>query len=61
MRRPFPFLAALALVITTAACGDDSATGSGDQPIRVGQIVSLTGNYAPLGTENEKWPSPKSR
>lgn len=53
MRRPATFLAALALVITAAGCGDDSSAG-GDEPIRVGQIVSLTGNYAPLGTENEK-------
>lgn len=46
--------AALAVVLALAACGDDSPGGDGDEPIRVGQIVSLTGNYAPLGTENEK-------
>jgi branched-chain amino acid transport system substrate-binding protein len=37
-----------------AGCGGDSSAGDGEGPVRVGQIVSLTGNYAPLGTENEK-------
>ncbi|GLI02515.1 ABC transporter substrate-binding protein [Phytohabitans aurantiacus] len=57
MRRPTLYLAALALAIVTAGCGDDSSDSSdsgGEGPIKVGQIVSLTGNYAPLGTENEK-------
>ena len=27
---------------------------AGSGPIRVGQIVSLTGNYSPLGSENQK-------
>jgi branched-chain amino acid transport system substrate-binding protein len=39
-------------VLATAGCGADGA--SGDDPIRVGQIVSLTGNYSPLGSENQK-------
>ncbi|MFC4069089.1 ABC transporter substrate-binding protein [Actinoplanes subglobosus] len=50
MRRLGPLLLALALVLT--ACGNETADG--DDPIRVGQIVSLTGNYSPLGTENQK-------
>lgn len=54
MRRTAVTAAALTVVFAMAACGDDSATGGGDEPITVGQIVSLTGNYAPLGTENEK-------
>jgi branched-chain amino acid transport system substrate-binding protein len=52
VRRPAPFLLALILATTTAGCGDDAADG--DDPIRVAQIVSLTGNYSPLGSENQK-------
>lgn len=54
MRRTAVSVAALAVLCATAACADDSTAGDGDGPIKVGQIVSLTGNYAPLGTENEK-------
>jgi branched-chain amino acid transport system substrate-binding protein len=43
-------LAALSLV--AAGCGDDTATSN--DPIQIGQIVSLTGNYSPLGSENKK-------
>jgi branched-chain amino acid transport system substrate-binding protein len=43
-------LAALSLV--AAGCGDDTATST--DPIQIGQIVSLTGNYSPLGSENKK-------
>lgn len=50
MRRLAISLAALSLV--AAGCGDDTATST--DPIRVGQIVSLTGNYSPLGSENKK-------
>jgi branched-chain amino acid transport system substrate-binding protein len=50
VRRLLPVLSAFLLL--SAACGDD--TGSGGGPIRVGQIVSLTGNYSPLGSENKK-------
>jgi branched-chain amino acid transport system substrate-binding protein len=45
-------LALSAFLLLAAGCGDD--TGGGDGPIRVGQIVSLTGNYSPLGSENKK-------
>lgn len=51
MRRLLPVLSAFLLL--SAACGDDSGAG-GDGPIRIGQIVSLTGNYSPLGSENKK-------
>ncbi|WP_127501110.1 ABC transporter substrate-binding protein [Actinoplanes solisilvae] len=52
MRR---YVLTAALVLATAACGDDGGSGGGgDDPIRVGQIVSLTGNYSPLGSENQK-------
>ncbi|MDP9792367.1 branched-chain amino acid transport system substrate-binding protein [Catenuloplanes nepalensis] len=52
MRTPVPLFLALILVTASAGCGDDTADG--DDPIRVAQIVSLTGNYSPLGSENEK-------
>lgn len=57
MRRYVPLLATLTLATTlVAACGgdDDAGSAGSDTPIRVGQIVSLTGNYSPLGTENKK-------
>jgi branched-chain amino acid transport system substrate-binding protein len=50
VRRLLPVLSAFLLL--SAACGEDSAPSSG--PIRIGQIVSLTGNYSPLGSENKK-------
>ncbi|TDD56223.1 ABC transporter substrate-binding protein [Nonomuraea terrae] len=54
MRRLLPSLAAL-LVALTACAGDGGGGGSGAQdPIRVGLIVSLTGNYTPLGSEDKK-------
>lgn len=49
-----PLLAALTLTVaTTAACGGGGSSG-GDGPIKIGLIVSLTGNYAPLGSEDKK-------
>ncbi|MCO8269137.1 ABC transporter substrate-binding protein [Actinoplanes sp. TRM 88003] len=42
------------LVLVTAGCASDSSGGSSADVIKVGQIVSLTGNYSPLGTENQK-------
>ncbi|MFI7613780.1 ABC transporter substrate-binding protein [Nonomuraea terrae] len=54
MRRLLPSLAALLLALTACA-GDGGGGGSGAQdPIRVGLIVSLTGNYTPLGSEDKK-------
>ncbi|MPZ79198.1 MAG: ABC transporter substrate-binding protein [Actinophytocola sp.] len=50
MRRLLPLLATLALLATGCGGGGDQ---SGDT-IKVGQIVSLTGNYSPLGSENKK-------
>lgn len=53
MRRLVISLAALSLV--ASACGDNSTdSATSDDPIRIGQIVSLTGNYSPLGSENKK-------
>ncbi|AVT28160.1 ABC transporter substrate-binding protein [Plantactinospora sp. BC1] len=54
MRRTAVSAVALVVAVATAGCGGEPSTGDGAGPIRVGQIVSLTGNYAPLGTENEK-------
>ncbi|MDX3111085.1 ABC transporter substrate-binding protein [Nonomuraea angiospora] len=51
MRRLLPSLVCLALAAT--ACGGDSGGGAQD-PIKVGLIVSLTGNYTPLGSEDKK-------
>ncbi|MGW6501115.1 ABC transporter substrate-binding protein [Nonomuraea angiospora] len=51
MRRLLPSLVCLALA--AAACGGDSGGGAQD-PIKVGLIVSLTGNYTPLGSEDKK-------
>jgi branched-chain amino acid transport system substrate-binding protein len=47
-----PLLLTLILATAAAGCGGDAADG--DDPVRVAQIVSLTGNYSPLGTENQK-------
>jgi branched-chain amino acid transport system substrate-binding protein len=45
----------LALLLPAAACGEDSSGGSGsDAPVKLGLILSLTGNYSSLGTENKK-------
>jgi branched-chain amino acid transport system substrate-binding protein len=51
-----PFAFTLALAVATAACGSDSSDSSGGDagPIKVGLIVSLTGNYSSLGTEDKK-------
>ncbi|WP_436530734.1 ABC transporter substrate-binding protein [Actinoplanes sp. HUAS TT8] len=49
-----PLLSSLAalLLLTTAACGDTAS--SDDSTLKVGAILSLTGNYAPLGSEDKK-------
>ncbi|MGW3344509.1 ABC transporter substrate-binding protein [Nonomuraea rubra] len=54
MRRFLPSLVCLLLV--TTACGGGGGGGSSGQadPIKVGLIVSLTGNYTPLGSEDKK-------
>ncbi|MEV6157443.1 ABC transporter substrate-binding protein [Nonomuraea sp. NPDC052129] len=53
MHRFLPSLACL--VLATAACGSGGGGGSGAaDPIKVGLIVSLTGNYTPLGSEDKK-------
>jgi branched-chain amino acid transport system substrate-binding protein len=53
MRRFLPSLVCLLLAAT--ACGGGGGSGGGQSdPIKVGLIVSLTGNYTPLGSEDKK-------
>lgn len=53
MRRFLPSLVCLLLAVT--ACGGGGGSGGGQSdPIKVGLIVSLTGNYTPLGSEDKK-------
>jgi branched-chain amino acid transport system substrate-binding protein len=57
VRRLSSFLAVAAIGLAATACdGKTSTSGSSgsSQPIKVGVIVSLTGNYAPLGSEDKK-------
>jgi branched-chain amino acid transport system substrate-binding protein len=55
MRRFAALAPGLALALAATGCGDDSPGGTDEQgPIRIGQIASLTGNYQPLGTEDQK-------
>ena len=55
MRRLTSVFLALTLAWAATACGGSPAAAPTDtSPIRIGQIVSLTGNYQPLGTENQK-------
>ncbi|BCJ39985.1 branched-chain amino acid ABC transporter substrate-binding protein [Actinoplanes ianthinogenes] len=51
MKRLWSSLAALLLLTTATACGDDS---DDTNTLKIGAILSLTGNYAPLGSEDKK-------
>ncbi len=43
------------VLLAMAGCGGTDSSGSGgSEPVKVGVIVSLTGNYAPLGSEDRK-------
>lgn len=53
MKRLMSSLAAL-LLLTTTACGNDASEGGGSGTLKIGAILSLTGNYAPLGSEDKK-------
>ncbi|GAB3447408.1 ABC transporter substrate-binding protein [Actinophytocola sediminis] len=43
-----------ALALLAAGCGGTTGDSDDTGPILIGQIVSLTGNYSPLGSENKK-------
>jgi branched-chain amino acid transport system substrate-binding protein len=50
MNKLVPVLVGLSIL--AAGCGGSSSSSKG--PIKIGLIVSLTGNYAPLGSEDKK-------
>ena len=56
MRRTLSASAMFVVMFAIAGCGDakSGAPAADTGPIKVGQIVSLTGNYSPLGSENKK-------
>ena len=54
MRRLLPSLACLVLALTACGGGESGTSSTADDPIKVGLIVSLTGNYTPLGSEDKK-------
>src|SRR5690349_24625100 len=51
VRRLLPLLV---FTLLLAACGSGNSPATGTGPIRVGLILSLTGNYSSLGTEDKK-------
>ncbi|KAB8195924.1 ABC transporter substrate-binding protein [Nonomuraea phyllanthi] len=54
MRRLLPSLVCLVLAVAACGGGGDGGGGGAQEPIKVGLIVSLTGNYTPLGSEDKK-------
>lgn len=54
MRRLLPSLVCLVLAVAACGGGGDAGGGGAQDPIKVGLIVSLTGNYTPLGSEDKK-------
>jgi branched-chain amino acid transport system substrate-binding protein len=54
MRRFLPSLVCLLLATTACSGGGSGSSGGQADPIKVGLIVSLTGNYTPLGSEDKK-------
>ncbi|MEO3922332.1 ABC transporter substrate-binding protein [Micromonosporaceae bacterium B7E4] len=54
MRRPALVLTLVSLLVAGTACGGSDDSGGDSGPIKIGQIVSLTGNYSTLGSENKK-------
>jgi branched-chain amino acid transport system substrate-binding protein len=54
VRKLVPAIACLALAVTACGGSGGSTGGASTGPIRVGLIVSLTGNYTPLGSEDKK-------
>ncbi|MEV0628549.1 ABC transporter substrate-binding protein [Nonomuraea wenchangensis] len=54
MRKLLPALMGVVLAVTACGSGGSGSGGGGGDPIKVGLIVSLTGNYTPLGSEDKK-------
>ncbi|MFB4266676.1 ABC transporter substrate-binding protein [Nonomuraea sp. GTA35] len=54
MRRFLPSLVCLLLFTTACSGGGGGSSGGQADRIKVGLIVSLTGNYTPLGSEDKK-------
>jgi branched-chain amino acid transport system substrate-binding protein len=54
VRRLWSITVIAGLALATAACGADGSGESSSGPLKIGLIVSLTGNYTPLGSENKK-------
>jgi len=52
--RRFSSVVAVVAVVLAAGCGAKSTGGSDTGPIKIGMIASLTGSYAPLGSEDKK-------
>lgn len=51
--KPLPWLVALSVVASACAGGGASQTPAPTGPIKIGVLTSLTGNYAPLGTNDK--------
>ncbi|MCK2220086.1 ABC transporter substrate-binding protein [Actinomadura sp. ATCC 31491] len=54
MRKFLPSLVGVVLAVAACGGGGNAGSGGGQGPIKVGLIVSLTGNYTPLGSEDKK-------
>jgi branched-chain amino acid transport system substrate-binding protein len=56
VRRLLPIAFVLMLALAATGCGDSDSDspGADTAPIKVGLILSLTGNYSSLGTEDKK-------
>jgi branched-chain amino acid transport system substrate-binding protein len=54
VRRPTFVFIGLVVALAAAGCGGKSSGDSDSDPVKVGLITSLTGNYAPLGSEDRK-------
>jgi len=52
-RRAFTVLTCLTLSGATACAALGNTSGSSSGPIKIGMVTSLTGNYAPLGTNDK--------
>src|SRR5262252_4929056 len=51
--RKLPWLLAFTLIAAACAGGSSTTTAAPTGPIKLGLLTSLTGNYAPLGTNDK--------